>query len=544
MEAAAGDLCQKPYATLSHCWGTEHILKTTKSNIEQHCHGIPEDSLSKSFREAISFARSLQLRYLWIDSLCILQDDQADWEQEADLMRNVYRYSFITIAATGALNGSEGCFWERAPEAIRPTFFTMNWTTTRNSKQAHAATYQVVPDHDTWGRKLLQQPLNTRGWVLQERILSPRVVHFGNKQVFWECRETITCETYPFGLPARLRENRAVDIKTILPGDAPRDALRDVTRVDNLPSSYVFGPQPTNDGWPITVEDVPLTATLNSHAVYKDWDGIVELYSQLNLTYTTDKLVALSGVASAFSENRRDLADDRYLAGLWNSSLPSHLLWTTDREFGSARKGKYIAPTWSWASIHRGSITFKWCQRNYALKEYLTTLQGAQCVSASASQFGETVSGYVLLRGPLASFAVVSASDHGMTRYPYSGCIFKISSAFAGQHHHKPVSVPPDWRLVQEIFFDCFTDTTLGSEYMYGPDKPLLTLLPVVSIESSATESGYVLGLVLERHAENFSGQNMPKSDRTFRRIGFFKTARPQVCNILRNLPERIVTIL
>ncbi|RYP13297.1 hypothetical protein DL767_010818 [Monosporascus sp. MG133] len=71
-----GESC--PYAALSHCWGKAYLLTTTRGTIQARTRGLEWDKLSKTFREAILVTRDLGLRYLWIDSLCIVQDDTAD----------------------------------------------------------------------------------------------------------------------------------------------------------------------------------------------------------------------------------------------------------------------------------------------------------------------------------------------------------------------------------------------------------------------------------------------------------------------------------
>ncbi len=103
------------YTALSHCWGALKPLTTTGSSLEQRKQGIEWSSLPKTFRDAIHVTHSLGIKYLWIDSLCIVQDDSVDWEVESAKMASIYSQSFITIAATAAVNGSEGCYMERNP---------------------------------------------------------------------------------------------------------------------------------------------------------------------------------------------------------------------------------------------------------------------------------------------------------------------------------------------------------------------------------------------------------------------------------------------
>lgn len=147
---------KQPYATLSHCWGRNPIIRTLTSRLEEFHRGIPLHELSKSFREAITVARHLKVQYLWIDSLCIVQDSQEDWTREASTMSKVYRYALINIAATGASDGTQGCFWKRNARNTRPTEFDINW---RNTLEGEGKRYQVVLDADLWAQKLVNEPL-------------------------------------------------------------------------------------------------------------------------------------------------------------------------------------------------------------------------------------------------------------------------------------------------------------------------------------------------------------------------------------------------
>lgn len=174
----------KPYATLSHCWGKLPFLLTRPENISQHKRQILLSQLTKSFRDGIYIARTLGLRYLWIDSLCIIQESSDDWIHEGAKMDEYYRYGHVNIAVAGASNGTEGCFWERNPRTVLSTVFSVRWM---NSNGCTTRRYQVVPDSNFWSRKLLNQPLHQRGWILQERILAPRVLNFGRDQLHWKC---------------------------------------------------------------------------------------------------------------------------------------------------------------------------------------------------------------------------------------------------------------------------------------------------------------------------------------------------------------------
>lgn len=524
---------KQPYATLSHCWGNTLIIRTTLATITEFRDCISHELLPKTFNDAIRIARSLHLRYLWIDSLCIIQDSRDDWEREADTMSKVYRYSFINIAATGAAQSTEGCFWERDPRAIRPTECSIRWS---NCEETEARRYRVVPEPHLWAQKLVNQPLNLRAWVLQERILSPRVLHFGRDQLFWECREFVACETYHRGLPSSLRGNTIIDIKTLDLGDEPRD--------DRWPSKYSSKSTTTSRTllgrvWnsvtelfrPVTLQEVTLNSTRQTASVYRDWDAVVELYSLGALTYSNDKLVALSGLASAISIGEQSAIGDGYLAGLWHSSLPSHLLWTAEKSEKTwqgrpevlipKRYKSYIAPSWSWASIE-GKISLTWCQYNYDPRDYLATLEEAGVSwSIMHARYGKVESGFLRLSGPLAS--IHWEADNNPTLASPSAA--KITNIFPKYFdRYTAVSIPPDTSTKNEILFDTVEDGM--------PEE--LTLLPIIGItRRTAHENQAVIGLVLR-----------PAGAESYSRLGFFYTSRPRVNRILRNLPRHTVTII
>jgi hypothetical protein len=98
------------YATLSHCWGFHQPLRTTKATLDLHLQKIRFSDLAKTFQDAAVTCRRLGIRYLWIDSLCIVQGDEEDWQIQSAQMASIYKGSTLTIAASSAHDGTEGCF--------------------------------------------------------------------------------------------------------------------------------------------------------------------------------------------------------------------------------------------------------------------------------------------------------------------------------------------------------------------------------------------------------------------------------------------------
>jgi hypothetical protein len=173
------------YIALSHRWGQvseQQKFCTLKHNINALKKNIPYKSLPKNFQDAVRVTRALGVSYLWIDSLCIIQDDGKDWENEAGKMEDVFASSYVTIAATSATSSVAGFLGARHD---RPCI-------TVRTHNGHLYLSQAIDDFRTDVEKGV---LNTRGWVFQERALSRRTVHFTSNQLYWECGKGIHCET-------------------------------------------------------------------------------------------------------------------------------------------------------------------------------------------------------------------------------------------------------------------------------------------------------------------------------------------------------------
>jgi hypothetical protein len=166
------------YIALSHCWGTGEPLRTTTDNKKAHCEAIKFDDLPKVFQDAVVVTRELGIQFLWIDSLCIIQDDANDWLRESKRMDMVFASAYCTIAASSAKDSIEGFLIPRpVKQAIRLV-----------------DNVYVCEVGGNFNDDVGNAVLNQRGWVLQERALSPRTIHFTTTQTYWECGSVIRCE--------------------------------------------------------------------------------------------------------------------------------------------------------------------------------------------------------------------------------------------------------------------------------------------------------------------------------------------------------------
>ncbi|KAM5374780.1 hypothetical protein ACJZ2D_006274 [Fusarium nematophilum] len=306
------------YATLSHCWGSAQFLQLKRSTVKDLKSGIPITHLPKTFREAIQVTRHLGLHLLWIDSLCIFQDrdDLSDWLVEAGLMHKVYAHSFCNISAAGASDSTKGLFFERDPRISATSEVRFC-----SGDLGVGSDYVDIRIENSgfWTDDVNECPLNKRGWVLQERFISPRVLHFAHDQLFWECREHNAAESYPDGLPQVVQSKIGVKMK----------------RLDR--AAYGSGPG-------MDAQD-PMF-------YYETWNQVVRMYSGARLTKSGDKLIALSGIAKRYAA----LMDDEYVVGMWRRYLVSQLVWFISEcsqadGSPSVRPQPYRAPSFSWASV-------------------------------------------------------------------------------------------------------------------------------------------------------------------------------------------------
>jgi hypothetical protein len=183
------------YVCLSHCWGKLRKIVTTTKNIHSHVQGIPWQDLSKTFQDAIVFVRRTGLRYIWIDSLCIVQDSKEDWMNQSMQMAEIYRNAYITLAATKSSDGDGGLFTYGSPmDQDHPLMISLRESTSTVVTSTAEKQIFVRQKLTHFQREPEQYPLVNCGWVYQERFLLPRVVHFRHKELAWECQERVTCE--------------------------------------------------------------------------------------------------------------------------------------------------------------------------------------------------------------------------------------------------------------------------------------------------------------------------------------------------------------
>ncbi|OTA67903.1 HET-domain-containing protein [Hypoxylon sp. EC38] len=306
-----------PFAALSHMWGdmyTNPPLRTVSTNYGQLKKLIPAKSLPRNFLDTASVCARLGIRYIWIDSLCIIQDSVEDWRREAALMHLVYRHAEVTIVATSATSSHDG-FLQRSINtvpAVKIAYSIDHPVAPGANKRADQ--YMIVcrdgnPQESYRMFAVSGSKWNTRGWTMQERSLSTRSIHFCRNRIFYECRNCLHSEDNEPPLESDL-------INSIL---WPRDSTASFTEL------------------------------------YQHWQLFLAEYCQRNLTVPTDKLPAIQSVAAEITA----VTGREYIpyAGMWLHNLKSELLWYISGFTNISRPPQWRAPSWSWASIE-GNLVF------------------------------------------------------------------------------------------------------------------------------------------------------------------------------------------
>jgi len=366
-----------PYATLSHCWGQADFIKLQRSTIHQFCQEIEVEDMPKTFQEAIMVCRELQIRYLWIDSLCIMQDkdDLTDWVHESSLMNSIYGFSRCNISASDALDGTCGLFRDHNTRFMDQTIIK---ATLENQDGVLVTKDHYAEEGSYWATNVTESVVNNRGWVLQERIMTPRVLHFAHDQLFWECREQSASEKYPHGVPgsfsagAQFKANLDHDLYV---AKAARGEL------DNNSVACCYGA----------------------------WEHLLFFYTRTELSWPTDKLVAISGMAKSLGT----ALGDTYVAGMWRQNLEAQLLWRRLEIPGEvcSRARQYIAPTWSWASTDGPVAT---TMPRHSQSELKVHIKNVHLIYETEDTTGQIRGGYLDLQRELKPMSLVPASTEGV----------------------------------------------------------------------------------------------------------------------------------
>jgi hypothetical protein len=285
------------YSALSYCWGGPQPVRTTSLTAQDFTDGIMFSRLPKTLQDAMIATFKLGLRYIWIDCLCILQDDDEDLAREISKMAQTFQQAAVTISAASSRSVHDG------------------FLTTHQVSADVSLKVQYQTEEGVQGRVYVSQPrrykpeedpISLRAWTLQEHILSRRILMYSTREMWWTCAS------------ARIHGSEGHDSQPPI----------------NRPSIAID----------ISSERTPLG----------QWRSTVRDYTRRFLTYSRDKLPAIAGVAADYSTK----LPGAYHAGLWGHAMTSELMWSSIRS-DISRPQVLRAPSWSWASVD-GEVSHDW----------------------------------------------------------------------------------------------------------------------------------------------------------------------------------------
>ena len=308
------------YIALSYCWGDgTAVMKTTQGTTDLHHQRIPDESLPPLYREVVALARGFNA-YLWIDSLCIIQDSEEDKETEMMQMNDIFRGALVVVVAAWATSPLDSLLRLKPQSDQSHTWRTASLIS--DLKMDLDFRFRKRPRTAHWYYDATtRSPIARRAWCFQEKLLARRCLVFREDEVVWECQSCCLCACSGKQEPV------------LGPGTL-------------FPYRQMLLPLAKDEPFQL---DGTVRYFADAEAAYSFWKTAVGNYSGRALTLKTDRLPAISAVASIVAE----ATGDRYLAGLWRGDLLAGLAWRGSREPGHDPRPhwKYIAPTWSWASI-------------------------------------------------------------------------------------------------------------------------------------------------------------------------------------------------
>lgn len=337
------------YVTLSYCWGGDRAFATTRSNVESQKKGICLHDLPLTFQDAIRMTRALQVQYLWIDRLCIYQDDSQDWERESANMGSIYANAYLCISATSAMSSTEGLMPLRK---FRPSVRLPHMS---NNCRGYIYACLLPSEPEIYKRNFLNfdnEPLSKRAWAFQERLFSRRSLLFTSDKVYFECDK----------------------------GYISEDGIE---LIDEHPGNY-------KDRHPYrSITDFSKYGPLTPNTARFLWYDLVSLYSRRSMTCPSDKLPAMSGIAKEYAK----VLGSAYVAGLWREFLVDELAWLPLEPCTAT--SEYRAPSWSWASVD-GSVGTP-----FNAIERIASILDVKVEIAGENPYGRVRSGWVKIEAPL-----------------------------------------------------------------------------------------------------------------------------------------------
>ncbi|USP78816.1 HET-domain-containing protein [Curvularia clavata] len=454
------------FAALSYVWGTNQSFVLLSTTEELLTTGFEIGQLPKTIQDAITVTSRIELEYIWVDALCIMQDSDEDKAQELPKMRSIYKFAAVTLVASVANSATEGFLHhieEKYDYFIEPV--TIHFPLDMESPTSSQIILSYPADYKRW-----KDPINSRGWTFQELILSTRAIIFSYRGI------------------------QTIDRTSSMGADG---------------SSSGKDPQLPNLPWSGQMFSLA-TSPENTRQV---WLAIRGEYSRRMLSYQGDKLVAVSAIAEELGQ----LYKGRYLAGMWERDLAVDLQWSCPRTAvmdddhnRKPRAKEYVAPSWSWASVNGAVEDFVhvWEDEGedggIGYKDNL----GFEVISCDVEltmpgfEYGAVTSGTLVARGRLSKLIWHPYPDDDYHKnLEYDGYLSGLAESDENDSVH--------------------TETEAGDAILDALDPGVYEGVEVSCLAGRLTENvpgrDDVEGIML-----------LPTTDERYRRIGFFR-AKPWV---------------
>ncbi len=350
------------YVALSHCWAHSKPLATTRTNLSEHTVRVPWDQLSVAVRQAVVLTLALGLEYIWIDSMCIIQMDVADWESELPRMDMIYGNAFVVFAAHGPELGLEKIPLQPIQDPHRlgeaPVYC--------REKINHDVLFSAPMDNTAWFG---------RAWCMQERIFARRILHFGGycEEIYFECNTGTRCECSWVNEAGLLRNGANQTLKEQV--TASLATIKEQSDILNA----------SNDLW-------------------KTYITTCEDYTARGLTFATDKMPAVSSLMSSFAPYL-----GKYYAGLWEHNLLLSLQWEALDTRDCSRHNVFVAPSFSWASRSGPVIWYTDLSKMPTEETHdFATIVDVACTLVGKDPFGKISGGHITLRGYVTEMKIES----------------------------------------------------------------------------------------------------------------------------------------
>lgn len=374
------------YCILSYCWGRPGNAITTKTNISERIKGIPLTSLPTLLRQAVLTARALRFDYIWIDALCIIQDDEEDWAREASVMHELYSRADLTITSLVAGDSRDDLFQPRPRRICRPIPLKLGLMLPKRDrprfKEGSVVELAVHPKHAIAVETPVRGPVHQRAWTLQEQAMSIRILYFGAGLLHWECLHDYRLEPYP-----------------CWEGNAP-NINRNFYK--NRHSKLITKGLPPLEGVSLSLDD---------QGPFEVWQAQVQEFTRRQMTRPSDRIPAFLAISKSIAM----VLKDEFVGGIWkgDNHLLESLCWRLQQPDTTDPTG----PTWTWAS-RSGEVSYDLLEHDGKKPRKALVVS----CDAEANRPQSQVFGSITLKGTLK--LVQYDFSHGTPGYVYSDHVF------------------------------------------------------------------------------------------------------------------------